>query len=140
MNVNELIQRWKKRQAELLGMLPDVIRAEFHELSVAIRRAEAELGIEADQWQSEDSVTPGQAGERFHEMLNKLSRRVPLGDRKLQVVEYLRENGPSGRTAVLKATRIPNGSLSNVLADTSLFEKNADGHWQLVSSGPPTHR
>src|SRR3974377_1541937 len=43
MNAKELVRRWKERQAQILAQLPEEIRAEFHELTVAIRRAESEL-------------------------------------------------------------------------------------------------
>jgi hypothetical protein len=139
MNAKELIRRWKERQAQILGMLPEAVRIEFQELTVAIRRAEVEFAGGKKPSVVENGK-PAQAApettENFGQMLEKMSQRVPLEDRKRQVARYLAEKGPSARGEILKGTGIPNGSLSNVLLDQDLFEQGAGNLWILKPNHP----
>ena len=75
--------------------------------------------------------TPGQ-------IVEKMSQRVPLESRKQQVAEYLAKKGISTRAEIMRAVEIPNGSLSNVLADQTIFEQSPTGLWQLVGNPEPT--
>lgn len=148
MNAKELVRRWKDRQTQILAMLPEAIRTEFHELTVAIRRAESEFA-ESKRASSAENGRPaiigaGGTGEDFGQILEKMSQRVPLESRKKQVAEFLAKNGPAMRSEILRAVEIPNGSLTNVLLDKELFEQNESGSWQLVKKasgekpkGPP---
>jgi hypothetical protein len=132
MNAKELVKRWKERQAEILGTLPEAVRTEYNELTVAIRRAEFEFAGRKRAASKNGQATMPSDPVNFGRVLEKMSQRVPLEERKQQVVSFLEKNGPSSRSDILSATSIPNGSLSNVLLDTEAFEKNDDGLWQLV--------
>lgn len=132
MNAKELVRRWKERQAQILATLPESMRTEYHELTVAIRRAECEFAGRKRAASGNGRAAAPSEGTDFGQVLEKMSQRVPLEERKQQVAAFLEKNGPSTRSDILNATNIPNGSLSNVLLDTELFEKKTDGLWQFA--------
>jgi hypothetical protein len=135
MNARELIRRWKDRQSQILDMLPEAVRTEFSELTVAIRRAEAEsMGTRKTTTRNgRHSAAPLSAAPGdFVQLLEKMSQRVPLEHRKQQVAEFLARNGPSSRSEILAQVGIPNGSLSNVLLDQELFQKGSGNRWLLA--------
>src|SRR5882672_5811146 len=143
MNAKELVKRWKERQTQILAILPEAIRTEFHELTVAIRRAEVEFAENKRTPHAETcrvtagsasgsatTETPDPAGD-FGKFLDKMSQRVPLESRKKQVADFLAKHGPATRSEILRMVEIPNGSLANVLLDKDLFVQAESGAWQL---------
>lgn len=131
MNAKELVRRWKERQSQILAMLPEAIRAEYLELTVAIRRAEAEFA-ESKRATSDNGRSAPDGGLGFADVVEKLSQRVPLESRKKQVAEFLLAHGPASRSQILSSVSIPNGSLANVLLDKDMFEQNAEGMWKVL--------
>jgi hypothetical protein len=117
----ELIQYWKKRRREILESLPPEQLREYRQLGVSIKLAYKGIAG-AVQEKMNNLHTKDRAVEAP-------SGRVPFHDRKKQIVDYLRDKGPSHRGEIIAETGIPAGSLSVVLQDAD-FENVGRGLWK----------
>ena len=54
------------------------------------------------------------------------------GGRKVELAQFLWENGPMSRTAIAEGANIPIGTISYCLNDKRFFEQTEDGNWQIT--------
>jgi hypothetical protein len=160
-NVEDLLLSWHRRQEDLLRKLPPAEFREYEELRIAIRVAENALKTAAPVSLPESSLpTPlplpplppppttiplfpngdktvakrnadSEPGSEGEDRCGPKQPRVPLTERRLMLVEFLKKYGPQTRAAILAKTGIPNGSLAALLNKPE-FSRDADGRWSLV--------
>ena len=120
LTVDDLIARHREKQREILKTLKPELYAEYRRLGRKIKELRAE---QADQ-------TPVGASRRQH-VLFALPPRIPLFEHKKRVLEFLRNREGATRRQIMKATKVPPGSLSSVLKAKE-FRQIRHGFWGLT--------
>lgn len=103
-------------------------------LSVALKRKGGFENIGKNRWRLNDKVPP-QGRERGAVAAEaKQQDSKPVGvPRKIQLHNWLRENGPATRDVIVKQAGLPEGSASSIMSvEKALFQKREDGLWHAL--------
>ena len=147
LSINELVERFRKRQIEIILHLPPDLLAEYQTLETTIRSIRNEEKRIAAARNEEEEVPTTEAPEndlglgdvfKAGPARASSSTRVPLEIHRATLARFLGDNGPAPRTTILEYTRIPQGSLSALLRDP-LFERMEDGRWRLKEDTKKKH-
>jgi hypothetical protein len=113
---HELIARWRLRQQAILELLPPDLLAEYRRLDDLIAAVQAE---------------ESQIGREQMFVGTIVARpRTPLSFHRKRLADFLRDHGPATRVKITSGTRIPMGSLSELLSGGE-FEQRERGLWGL---------
>jgi hypothetical protein len=123
MDTDDIIRRYRQRQAEIIGCLAPELLAEYKRLEELIQF----IGRIADEERTNFKLPPPPLPDDFFADLP----RVPLLTHKRKLIDFLRKSkSPVSRKQILAATTIPAGSLSSILKDDE-FEQVEHGLWKL---------
>jgi hypothetical protein len=149
MDANELIKVWKVRREEIYKKLPPELYLELKELNAAIRKANETIKrLGAAKQTTSNGPIPNQPrlvmpvnrlaptqtipvnrSTPRQELTEEKRARIPLSQRKIALIQYLKNNKGATRAKILNDTGIPNGSLGMLLQNEDFI--NSNGHWMV---------
>jgi hypothetical protein len=62
----------------------------------------------------------------------RISSPVPLGGRKREIHDWLKQNGPAGRSEIVKGTGLPGGTVGGYLSSEKQLFESRDGMWHAL--------
>jgi hypothetical protein len=104
-----------------------------HVSSEQLRELAERYQLAADKLrQAADALDGGLGAGNGRQAVSATQARRQGATRYQQVKDLLQSNGPMTRREILKATNIPAGTLSTLLAARHLFRQDDSGKWDLA--------